>query len=473
MMSDGVQTITSSRLKDTLKSAREQMPEVLAYAKFSVSEFIERVESRSSLLIMSGHEIEKGTLYPTYEFRHLTFQEYLAAVAITEGYYPNRKDDDTILTVLRPYIENRNWKEVIPLTAVLAGRSVEPLITYLTERTESSETFDRGRHITEREEASPFSSLTQCIIDEVNITPDLLEKGLELIGRRIEAPFSVAIDIYESKYGNVFERIVCDNFIKADKDIARLAGVIADITFVQINWDMERGLTRSIYDNILELSNDKETLNNAKGALALMYIAYIYEAQRFGLEIDAVVGDYSIALADKIVEFLYSKEPYLYFSSSWACVWLGKAELWSPERDPVVLSRLFEIWESSPTTDIGNMSAWAIGSLPLIDRNKKPLPEPSKNSIEFIVKQSSSPVTESWHGINLRVASYVMSFYWGKPWSDEELSKFVGELYGRTVGGFEEAISISLLKALGEAGKAELEKLPKPDEDVKILRQFK
>ena len=89
MMKDGVQRISLKRLREILELARKQMPEVLGYAKVGVSEFIERVELRSSILMLSGHEIEDGTLYSMYEFRHLTFQEYLAAKAVVDGYYPN------------------------------------------------------------------------------------------------------------------------------------------------------------------------------------------------------------------------------------------------------------------------------------------------------------------------------------------------------------------------------------------------
>ncbi|NIM16418.1 MAG: NACHT domain-containing protein, partial [Candidatus Aminicenantes bacterium] len=134
MMKDGVQRISSRRLNEVLNLARKQMPEILGYARHSVAEFIKRVEYRSSLLMMSGHEIENGTLYPMYEFRHLTFQEYLTARAIVEGYYPGRKDNDTLLKVLGPHLENTKWKEVVSLATVLAGRKVQPLVRHLIER---------------------------------------------------------------------------------------------------------------------------------------------------------------------------------------------------------------------------------------------------------------------------------------------------------------------------------------------------
>ncbi len=38
--------------------------------------------------MVSGYDLEDGSLVPMYEFRHLTFQEYLTARAIVDGYYP-------------------------------------------------------------------------------------------------------------------------------------------------------------------------------------------------------------------------------------------------------------------------------------------------------------------------------------------------------------------------------------------------
>ena len=106
--------------------------EYLAYAKLGVNDLINRVEFRSSLLILVGHDIEDGKLQRIYEFRHLTFQEYLAAVAVAEGFYPNRTEADTILSVLKPHLTNEVWKEVIPLACVLVGRKTLPIVEFLT-----------------------------------------------------------------------------------------------------------------------------------------------------------------------------------------------------------------------------------------------------------------------------------------------------------------------------------------------------
>jgi hypothetical protein len=198
MMKDGVQQISSRRLHEVLNLARKQMPEVLGYARHSVAEFIKQVEYRSSLLMLSGHEIEDGTLYPMYEFRHLTFQEYLTARAIVEGYYPGRKDDDTLLNVLKPHLEDTKWKEVVALATVLAGRKVQPLVQHLIELCKKLEIphGDYSRQF-------PVVRLSQCILDEIQLAPKLLEEALEWIARRINPPSLLILSLFEGRYGEV------------------------------------------------------------------------------------------------------------------------------------------------------------------------------------------------------------------------------------------------------------------------------
>src|SRR5262249_20885814 len=71
----------------------------LQFARFSPEQFIERIEYRSSLLMQTGHERIDGVLQPVYEFRHLTFQEYLAARGYVEEQYPGRDSGQSLAAV--------------------------------------------------------------------------------------------------------------------------------------------------------------------------------------------------------------------------------------------------------------------------------------------------------------------------------------------------------------------------------------
>src|SRR5690606_14023832 len=63
MTKNGQQTISAEELNNCLIEARKQMPEILGYTNVNPAEFIKRVESRSSLLIMTGHKrLESGSM---------------------------------------------------------------------------------------------------------------------------------------------------------------------------------------------------------------------------------------------------------------------------------------------------------------------------------------------------------------------------------------------------------------------------
>jgi len=55
------------------------------------ADLVEVLERRSSLLIEAGHVRIDGRELPVYEFRHLTFQEYLAGLALVDGRFPGHE----------------------------------------------------------------------------------------------------------------------------------------------------------------------------------------------------------------------------------------------------------------------------------------------------------------------------------------------------------------------------------------------
>lgn len=134
MLLRGKQTATESELLELIQSARDVVPSILRYATDTPLQFLRNVELRSSLLLVGGMQVEQGRAVPFHQFRHLTFQEYLAAVAVHEGYYRGYQLEDTILTPLSPHLLADDWKEVVPMAAALAKRRAQPLIAELIAR---------------------------------------------------------------------------------------------------------------------------------------------------------------------------------------------------------------------------------------------------------------------------------------------------------------------------------------------------
>jgi predicted NACHT family NTPase len=127
----GKQTATEKELLHLLEYARERVPQIRLYAQDTPSDFLRRVELRSSLLVEGGSVSEGGRTVPFYQFRHLTFQEFLTAVAVVDGHYVEYSTTHSLLTPLQPFLTNPEWKEVIPMAAVLAGKRAEPLLAAL------------------------------------------------------------------------------------------------------------------------------------------------------------------------------------------------------------------------------------------------------------------------------------------------------------------------------------------------------
>ena len=188
LMCAGKQTATETELLALLAEGRERVPQIRLYAKDTPFEFLRRVELRSSLLVEAGHQPEGARTVPFYQFRHLTFQEYLAAVAAVEGHYPNYKKHDTLLTPLASYLTAEEWKEVIPMAAVLGRKQAEPLLAALVTRgsklpqaLEAGQDFNGKKQWIDRQMPEPVAHLLQCLVEEAEFAPETLSSALQLV----------------------------------------------------------------------------------------------------------------------------------------------------------------------------------------------------------------------------------------------------------------------------------------------------
>jgi len=190
LMHAGKQTATEKELLELLEAARDKLPQIRRYAKDTPYEFLKRVELRSSLLLEAGHQLEAGRTVPFYQFRHLTFQEYLAAVAAAEGYYLEYGAGDNVLTPLSSCLTSEEWKEVIPMAAVLARKQAEPLMAELvTEGNKLRHKLESGKKFSGKKEwlgypprlPAPVARLLQCLVEEAEATPNTLTAALQLL----------------------------------------------------------------------------------------------------------------------------------------------------------------------------------------------------------------------------------------------------------------------------------------------------
>ncbi len=189
LMQQGRQTATESELLALIEECRREVPLVRLYAKDSPSEFLKRVELRSSLILEAGKSSEGGKIVSFYQFRHLTFQEYMAAIASVEGHYAGYREENSSLFPIKEKLLSEEWKEVVPMAAVLAKKRASAIINELLSVGEKDEAdfFANAAH-DERYEwgtsyrlPSSISRLMQCLVEEAEVSQENLDRSARLI----------------------------------------------------------------------------------------------------------------------------------------------------------------------------------------------------------------------------------------------------------------------------------------------------
>lgn len=432
MMQEGVRQVSQQRLREVLFDARRQMEDLLAYTRDSVDELIRRVEHRSDLLVQAGHVNEYGRIWPVYEFRHLTFQEYLAALAAVDGNYPGHREGDTVLSALEPHILSPEWKEVVPLAAVLAGRKarglVEHLVTLCEEKADeemgvgSDEWTDEDR--ADARDWTGVSVLTRCLIDGVPLPTSLVERALLAVARLHDHPDNDGehpLDVLmNSRYDKTLLKVVIDAWV------GDIPGSIS--MYGAMNWIASQRWWHSVdqMETIAEIREALASGDAGRQALAtktLQVAAFV--GVDYGLapgidqdeELVRALADLSLALGPLL------KDPRrcLHIPAVLAYAWLCERKLVSERFTRSVLPRLLELWRFPTEADVQRLATWSIAMSPLLDRERTPLPVPDASLSEWFLGQYDC---ESAQGIPVwRGAALTLAYYWKQPWSDDEIAR--------------------------------------------------
>jgi energy-coupling factor transporter ATP-binding protein EcfA2 len=97
----GVQRFREDDIVQLWRRMREEYRNIRVLAQHTPEEFLSLLERRTALLVQVGIERKAGTQHLLYEFRHLTFQEYLAALAMIDGRWPGFRKSQTVAEQVR------------------------------------------------------------------------------------------------------------------------------------------------------------------------------------------------------------------------------------------------------------------------------------------------------------------------------------------------------------------------------------
>ena len=383
MTKAGKQTIRRGELIRYIAEARTARPDLLGYTEISPAAFIIQVEERSSILIQQGlEEDERGNLEPSYEFSHLSFQEYLTAKAISENWLPKedqQRPEKVYLTILKKNSGKVQWREVIPLTAVLLKSDAKPAMEYLLEickeNLESAHPDIKTGRLRSLIEAF---HLANCIACEVPLAPEILESALLVIAQlsySIESVrdgdflgvqgYDVFTTIYHSeKYGKSLRRVV-EKELFENRKCEMLSGLTNVWSRIYYEETGKPGL-----NEIAEIISEENRENRIKGALLMMLwvfdMKYVHrETEKGQKAAEEINQGVLLRIFRAVLEMLRCEDTAVCSAACWCAAWSGynRADIIPKEYALDIAIQLIHLWAAlKEPYEIRRYLSWAVST---------------------------------------------------------------------------------------------------------------
>lgn len=424
MMCIGKQTATEKELLVLLEEARASLPHIRRYAKDSPQDFLKRVELRSSLLLEVGHQMEDGRAVPFYQFRHLTFQEYLTAVAATEGHYKKYNQRDTVLTPISTYLMAEEWKEVIPMISVLARKQAEPLMAKLVQLGEKfrsqvevgtaklavGDWDDENNKI-----ATPASRLSQCLIEEAEASPTTLTSALQIVAFFAKGCQS-NIDwraLCQGPYGQELfnQALLLFNKMQwpGDTWLMHTCACFAIFQKPEDYWFSDLGKTE-----VNKLLTNKNREEIRKGLLICMGLLWTDPTT-------ARVRSTSNVQIELIEPHLAQKDSSLWSCAAWIWTIMQRRQNSDRRVPPLILDKLLLAWLSCKTDREGGTASYTLSCHLGIPRDYW-TPKLKETQIKIVRKlaegnEARDPL-ETDYG---KITAIFVAYHAGSVWTDEEI----------------------------------------------------
>lgn len=469
MMQAGTQRISRPKLRASLQAANIELENTFGLSRLDPVSFIDRIEYRSSLLMMTGKDTEDDQIVDFYEFRHLTFQEYLAARACVEGWHAGGTDCDTLADVLQPHLEDEKWKEVIPLAAVLGGKQTSALLTLLIDALKDADPNEQGM----RSEMPQLVLLIQCLADEAPASPTLVEHAARcLLAKAWWLPDVGCIEqFWRGRHGQPVR-----SFVATQLESSEWAVPAVHVLSSRIEGDMSterhgapasenfRTITKRLADS--DPDDDCLLLQQKieAGLLAMTNAFHLHRSDSATFDHELI--DAMQACQDQLCASLWSEHPAEQYVATWAFNWFlacdslpTRVQRWldlkGEERLPLladVVGRLALLALNAPHPWTRRCAAFALAKQPLVIEGRScfcsTIPDELEISPQILEQSVDSHIRE--------LASIIVAWYRRKPHTDAELLKRAEALLkvNKSVILFDRRIQ-ELIHLLGGEPKAE------------------
>ncbi len=404
MCDRGAQQLRRDEVIDLFRRMREKYPNIYAVQNRTPEEFLNRLEARTGILIEAGKVRHLGMLTPVYEFRHLTFQEYLAARALVDGRFPDRDAKLSLGEHVAPLagrtVETafgdgtptelavvESWREALRLAvAICSDDDVDDtLLAILTPLEDEPPANSRARAI--------LAAL--CLADEPNVSSQMVTRVLRVfttqvreedgLSGNVRTGIDAAVkELTDTRWVNMLRdtlvREFCQRAGKARRNPGGLVAIISAAAAPQENVKLTKWLVKQV-----QYIQDGIVTEAIAAALGVMVLSYRGKAQTVPRLIDVPLNR------------LFGNAP-MAFAAAWTLGWLNKIDrlkdkAWRPtasemerlvafasdlDSDPYAIRFLtwifgqekFEcvvepliLWLVNPIVDVRSEVAYALGKI--------------------------------------------------------------------------------------------------------------
>ncbi|MBP5973974.1 HEAT repeat domain-containing protein [Brasilonema sp. CT11] len=277
MCDRGVQQLREDEIIELLEQIRQERPENHMVKQHTPEKFLHLLEHRTGILVQVGDVRHNGIVVPVFEFRHLTFQEYLAGLALVQGYFPQRDRSLSLAQHIAPLAGRisevssddsntevavtENWREALRLcVASCNDDDVDEVLQAILKplEGEDAETTARARAV--------MAAL--CLADEPNASDEIAREVLQEFTRQIgeseinqktETSVQTAVtELAVSRWADMLGSYLLKEFQKQDALSWFICGMFYAVTTTALIPDIEKTRHQWFLEQVSKLGLSEE-----------------------------------------------------------------------------------------------------------------------------------------------------------------------------------------------------------------------
>lgn len=393
----------------------------------SAEDWLRRFEHDGALFVHTSYEQSLEGRERVYEFRHSSFQEFLAARACVLGQHSGAHSDMDLTERLTLHASEPRWREVIILALLLLGAQASSVVARLAALRD-----DIG------------ALLLQYLVDAVDVADEIATLGLRCLMRsgprqcrgnaRTYLP-AMLERLAQGRYGAQFLEMARQSMVAENPhgtfSLQVLAFAAARDWFVDAVPEMTNAVARDLRVALRAGSPEQRI----RAALVCMHVAGLYKGdRREGRRVR--VNRAFRNLMDPLADLVLSRDPRVVWPACGALAVFGSHRSFVGSATPHVVLCLYRRWRRIDLDGSAAYPAWALALLPFLNRSDIPSKawDEQERSVRFMkengeVTELHLPPFEEFLRRNIhadqsehtRQAALVIAYYRRAPWTTAEL----------------------------------------------------